>query len=614
MRTNRNTRAGSRNGESETVEPGRSDHAPIREPGRKPPMKEPGTSWPVEEPKPDPAPIREPEIETPRIEPPPVAEVSRGCSVRRTRGFDYLDSSIDEPNRPRGGVIGALRASREAWTVNRPVESHTMPAHSATEITLDPADWDAFRALAHRAVDDMVTYLATVRERPAWQPLSAEALDALRSPLPLEPQGAERAYQDFQRFVLPYPLGNIHPRFWGWVIGTGTPMGALSEYLAATMNPNVGGAEHAAPHVEVQVLDWCKQMLGYPEASSGILVSGGSMANFVGLAVARDARAEVAVGERGLAAAPRPMVLYASSEVHNSVKKAAALLGLGRAGVRVVPVDAAFKIDHGALVEAIRSDRAAGLHPFCVVGNAGTVNTGAVDDLERLADLCRTEDLWFHVDGAFGALAALSPQLRHKVRGMERADSLAFDLHKWMYMPYEAGCVLVRDAAQHRNAFVSPADYLTHATRGTSGGSVWFSDYGMQLSRGFRALKVWMSLKEHGVRRYAQLIEQNAAQAQYLAEQVGHHPDLELMAPVELNIAVFRFRADGLDEQRLNALNETILIDLQERGIAVLTSTMLNGRYAMRAAIVNHRSRREDFDLVVEAVAARGRELLASHI
>ena len=486
-------------------------------------------------------------------------------------------------------------------------------ASEQPEETLDPGDWDAFRTLAHRAVDDMVTYLATVRERPVWQPLPADTLEALKAPLPLEPQGAERAYEDFRRFILPYPLGNIHPRFWGWVIGTGTPLGALSEYLAATMNPNVGGAEHVAPHVEIQVLDWCKQMLGYPADSSGILVSGGSMANFLGLAVARDARAEIAVGERGLAGAPRPMVLYASSEVHNSVKKAAALLGLGRAGVRIVPVDTAFKIDVVALAGAIRADRAAGLYPFCVVGNAGTVNTGAVDDLERLADLCVSEDLWFHVDGAFGALAALSPRLRHKVRGMERADSLAFDLHKWMYMPYEAGCVLVRDAAHHRNAFVSPADYLTHATRGTSSGEIWFGDYGMQLSRGFRALKVWMSLKEHGVDRYARLIEQNASQAHYLAHQVERHPDLQLMAPVELNIVVFRFHAARLDVAQLNALNETILIDLQERGIVVLTSTMLHGRYAMRAAIVNHRSRREDFDLVVEAVAARGLELLAEY-
>jgi glutamate/tyrosine decarboxylase-like PLP-dependent enzyme len=346
------------------------------------------------------------------------------------------------------------------------------------EENLDPADWSALRTLAHRMVDEMLEHLRTVRDRPAWQPIPERVKQALKAPVPMDPASVDQVYEEFRRDVLPYPLGNIHPRFWGWVIGTGTPQGVLAEMLTATMNSNVGGGEQIPSYVEQQVLEWCKQMLGYPREASGLLVSGGSMANMVGLAVARNARAEIDLPERGLQAAPRRMTFYASTETHNSVKKSASVLGLGREALREIPVDAEFRIDVLALERAIAADRAAGCHPFCVVGNAGTVNTGAIDPLERLADLCAREGLWFHVDGAFGALAGISERLSPRVRGIERGDSLAFDLHKWMYMPYEVGCVLVGDAEQHRAAFTSPADYLVHGERGTAGGEFWPSDYG----------------------------------------------------------------------------------------------------------------------------------------
>jgi glutamate/tyrosine decarboxylase-like PLP-dependent enzyme len=477
------------------------------------------------------------------------------------------------------------------------------------ETSLDPSDWNALRSLGHRMVDDMMTYLEQVRERPAWQPVPERVRQALRAPLPLEPAAPETVYEEFQRDVLPYPLGNIHPRFWGWVIGTGTPLGALSEMLAATMNPNVGGAEQVANYVELQVLDWCKEMLGYPPGASGLLVSGGSMANLVGLTVARNAKAEVDVSQAGLQSAPRRMVFYASSETHNSVRKSAGLLGLGRDALREIAVDGEYRIDLAALARAIADDRRDGHLPFCVIGNAGTVNTGAIDDLSALGDLCREHDLWFHVDGAFGALAAISESLRPLVAGMERADSLAFDLHKWMYMPYEAGCALVRHPERHREAFTVPASYLVHAERGTAAGQPWFSDYGVQLSRAFRALKVWMSLKEHGVRKYATLIEQNVEQARYLMKRVQETPELELMAPVPLNIVCFRYVAPGLAEAALDRLNEDLLVELQEQGIAVPTSTRLGGRFAIRVANVNHRSRREDFDLLLREVLERGARL-----
>ncbi|MGE5687917.1 MAG: pyridoxal phosphate-dependent decarboxylase family protein, partial [Gemmatimonadota bacterium] len=413
----------------------------------------------------------------------------------------------------------------------------------------------------------------------------------------------------FREQVLPHPMGNIHPRFWGWVMGTGTPLGALTEMLAAGMNPNMGGGDHVANLVEAQVLDWCKEMLGFPLEASGLLVSGGSMANLVGLTVARNARAGFDVRRQGVRGASGPLTVYASVETHSSVQKGVELLGLGSEALRLVPVNAQFEIEVGALERMLREDRAAGCRPICVVGNAGTVGTGAIDDLRALADLSAREDVWFHVDGAFGSLAALVPEYRPRLAGMERADSIAFDLHKWMYVPFEAGCTLVRDAEVHRRAFSLRPDYLTHAERGLAAGTLWFSDYGIQLTRGFRALKVWMSLKEHGLDRYARLVRQNIGQARYLAQLVRQAPDLELLAPVPLNIVCFRYVAPGRDEAALDALNQELLIQLHEQGIAVPSNLTLAGRFALRVAITNHRSRREDFDLLVREARRIGADL-----
>jgi glutamate/tyrosine decarboxylase-like PLP-dependent enzyme len=307
-------------------------------------------------------------------------------------------------------------------------------------------------------------------------------------------------------------MGNIHHRFWGWVIGTGTPSGVLAEMLAATMNPNAGGGDHAAFYVEQQVLNWFVELFGLPEGSSGLLVSGCSMANLVGLTVARNVCAGYDVRKEGLQGGKKRMVLYASVESHSSNQKAAEMLGLGSAALRKIAVNDQYQIDIDALERQISQDRADGLQPFCVIGHAGTVNTGAFDDLERLADLCEREDLWFHVDGAFGALVALSPELKHLTKGIHRADSLAFDMHKWMYMPYEIACVLINNREQHAHTFSLTPDYLVHQPRGVGGGATWFSDYGIQLSRGFRALKAWMSIQEYGIDKYGRMILQNVEQ------------------------------------------------------------------------------------------------------
>jgi len=485
---------------------------------------------------------------------------------------------------------------------------HTLRA----EESLDPDDWDGLRVLGHRMVDDMLTYLRTVRDRPVWRPIPADVRARFRGPVPHDPQGAERAYADFRDYVLPHPMGNIHPRFWGWVMGTGTPLGALADMLAAGMNPNMGGGDHVANHVEAQVLDWCKEMLGFPADASGLLVSGGSMANLVGLAVARSARAGFDIRKRGVRGATGPLTVYGSVEMHSSIQKGVELLGLGSDALRQVPVNAEFEIDVAALERMVTEDRTAGCRPICVIGNAGTVGTGAIDDLRRLAAVAARERLWFHVDGAFGALAVLVPEFRPRLGGMEVADSIAFDLHKWMYVPFEAGCTLVRDADAHRRAFALRPDYLTHAERGLAAGNLWFSDYGIQLTRGFRALKVWMSLKEHGLDKYARLVRQNIDQARYLAELIREAPDLELLAPVPLNIVCFRYVAQHRDDAALDALNQELLIQLHEQGIAVPSNLTLGGRFALRVAITNQRSRREDFDLLVSEVRRIGAALASA--
>ncbi|MCO6451382.1 MAG: aminotransferase class V-fold PLP-dependent enzyme [Caldilineales bacterium] len=478
--------------------------------------------------------------------------------------------------------------------------------------TLDPQDWDGLRQLGYRMVDDMLSYLETVRERPVWQPVPPEVKDRLNQPAPQNPQGAEQAYEDFISDVLPYPMGNSNPRFWAWVMGGGTPFGAMAEMMAATINPNMGGGDHGGNYVERQVLDWCKEMLGFPLEASGLLTSGGSMANLVGLTVARNSRAGFDIRSEGVAASPRPMTIYSSVETHSSNQKAAELLGLGNNALRKIPVNDAYQVDINSLREAIRRDKADGFQPICIIGNAGTVNTGAVDDLQTLADICQEEGMWFHVDGAFGALAAIVPELRHLTAGMDRADSVAFDLHKWLYMPFEAGCILVRSESAHRLAFSLTPSYLAHAERGVAAGERWFSDYGVQLTRGFRALKAWLSFKEHGIDRYRRMIHKNVLQARYLAGLIDRAPELELMAPVPLNIVCFRYNPGGMDKAALSRLNEEIMLELHERGLAVPSYTTLNGDFVLRVANVNHRSQRSDFDFLAQSVISLGRELSAA--
>jgi aromatic-L-amino-acid decarboxylase len=481
------------------------------------------------------------------------------------------------------------------------------------ERSLDPEDWEELRELGHRAIDDVVEYLKTVGERPVWQPLPQASRDLFAGPPPLEPTPRQEVYDQVRDHVLPYPTGNIHPRFWSWVGGTGTATQVIADLVISTMNAGgLGFDEVASTHVEIQLLDWLKALLGYPAEASGLLVSGGSMANLVGLAVARTHAAPYDLRKSGIDTNNHPrLVYYASSEAHSCIRKAIELIGLGSDSLHTIPVRHDFTIDIDELHDAIASDRAAGHRPACIIANVGTVNTGAIDPVNVLVDLALQEDMWVHADAAFGAFTKLSHTFASIVDGIERVDSLAFDLHKWLYVQYDCGGVFVRAPDVHRNTFSVIPSYIRNFDRGLASGPINFSEYGVQLSRSFKALRAWMGLKTEGVARYGEQIEQNIQQARYLSSLIDNEPDLERLAPTALNIVNFRFVADGIDDERLDVINAEILMRLQERGIAAPSSTMLRGRFSIRVAICNHRSRRSDFAALVSAVKAIGHEVLS---
>jgi glutamate/tyrosine decarboxylase-like PLP-dependent enzyme len=468
---------------------------------------------------------------------------------------------------------------------------------------LDPEDWSEFRALGHRMLDEMVDYLSTVRERPAWQPVPDSVRLRRGEPLSAEATPLAEIYRDFRETVLPFPTGNIHPRFFGWVHGSGTPTGMLAELLAAGMNANLGGREHGAVYVERQVIGWCRDLFGFPATASGLLVTGTSLANLLAIAIARTARLGIEVRRHGLRGAPR-LTAYAARTAHACIAKAMETLGLGSDALRLVPTDRDFRLDLAALRQAIAADRADGAEPFLVIGTAGTVDTGAIDDLAGLADLAAKERLWLHVDGAFGALAALSATLKPRLAGIERADSLAFDFHKWAHVPYDAGCVLVRDGEMHRATFAQEPSYLARYERGTGSGAPWFADYGIDLSRGFRALKVWFTLREHGTTRLGAAILKNCRQAEALGRAVAQAGELELMAPVALDIVCFRHC--GVPESQRDALNKRLVVDLWESGVAVPSSTVIDGKLAIRVNLTNHRTTGADLALFLATLRARG--------
>jgi aromatic-L-amino-acid/L-tryptophan decarboxylase len=463
---------------------------------------------------------------------------------------------------------------------------------------LDPDDWQAFRAASRQALDEMIDFLETIRERPVWQQAPDEVLREFRQPLPTAPQDLDQALADFSKLIRPYATGNLHPLFMGWVHGAGTPVGMIAEMLAAGLNMNCGGRNHIALDVEHQIAAWAAELFGFPADASGVFVTGTSAANHLALLVARNACLGDEVRRDGLRDTGPQLSAYTSAEAHGCIKQAMEMAGIGSRFLRLIPVDDsdAMRLDH--LVDAIAADRAHGLRPFLVAATAGTVNTGAFDDLEGVAVICGKEKLWFHVDGAFGALVALSPGLRPLIRGIERADSIAFDFHKWAHVPYDAGFLLVRDPERHRRTFRNPAAYLHRAPSGLAAGDTWPCDLGPDLSRGFRALKTWFTFRVHGADKIGACIEHTCRVAKHLEKRLVEQSNLyELAAPVALNIVCFGLRTSPDGE-----LNKAIVIDLQERGVAAPSTTIINGRTVIRAAIVNHRTTEDDIDALMVAL------------
>jgi aromatic-L-amino-acid decarboxylase len=474
----------------------------------------------------------------------------------------------------------------------------------STQETLDPADWSELRGQGHRMLDDMFDYLEQIRMRPVWQPIPDEQRDKFRHGLPADATAVSELHDIFMHDVLPYAVGNAHPGFMGWVHGGGTAVGMLAEMLAAGLNANLGGRDQIPMELERQVTCWVREWFGFPEGASGLFVTGTSMANLIGVWVARSAALGEAVRREGVAGDERRLTAYAAAGAHGSIARALDLAGLGSDNLRVVPVDAHGRMDAAALRDAVARDRAQGFTPFFVAATVGTVNVGAIDDLEALAAVAAVEKLWLHVDGAYGALGILAADIAPRLKGIERADSIAFDFHKWGQVPYDAGFVLIRDGEAHRAAFAAPNAYLSREQRGMAAGSPWPCDFGPDLSRGFRALKTWFTLMAYGSRRLGEMISNTCALARYLAQRIAAAPQLELLAPVSLNIVCFRYRCADADR-----VNNDIVISLQESGIAAPSTTVIDGRLAIRAAIVNHRTTEADLDAMLEAVLAFGADL-----
>ncbi len=469
--------------------------------------------------------------------------------------------------------------------------------------SLDPDDWQTLRKQGHQMLDDMFDHLQTLDVRPVWQPAPSSVRASFDAPLPMEASDLADVHAIFRQSILPYGSGNAHPGFMGWVQGGGTVTGMLAEMLSGGLNVNLGGRDHMPIEVERQIIRWTRQIFSFPETAGGIFLTGASQANFVAVQIAKCRKLGRDVRAAGLSDESR-LVAYASSEVHGCVPRAFEMSGIGSNRLRRVPVNAAGQIDTEALEQAIVLDRQQGYTPFLVIGSAGTVNTGAIDDLAVLRDIADTYDLHFHVDGALGALGILSPDLAHLFAGIETCDSLAFDFHKWGQVPYDAGFLLVRDGEWQRQAFASDAAYLSRAATGLAGGDWWPCDYGPDLSRGFRALKTWFTLKTYGVKALGDAMSANCGLALKLAQCIEQEPALKLLAPVALNIVCFAYV--GEDGTMPSSVNSHIVERLHAEGRVAPSLTNLNGQPAIRAAIVNHRTRQTDIDALVRSVLTIG--------
>jgi aromatic-L-amino-acid decarboxylase len=477
-------------------------------------------------------------------------------------------------------------------------------------------DWEPKRAreMGERALELWEELLARLRELPVSRYQGAENVRAaVGISVPEEPMPVDDLFDYLREIVLDRSMYPGHPGFMAYITGAGTVPGAAADLLAAGLNQNLGGwrLSPAASEIEQHLTRWLAGRFGLPEGAGGLVVSGGAMANFVGLKVARDRRAGWDVRSRGVRAGPE-MVIYGSDEVHSVNQRAADMLGLGRDSVRHLPTDEAFRLRVDELRREVEEDRSAGRLPIAVVASAGTVATGAIDPLEDIADLCEELGLWFHVDGAYGGPGVLADDLRPLFAGIERADSIAFDPHKWLYTPHSGGCILVRDLQMLPQSFSihEHASYVFE-DKARTGTGLDGNEMGPQFSRGFWALKVWVSLLAHGRAAYSRRISHDAALAGYLHRRAEERPEFEAMAPVTLSICCFRYVPSDLPdgpgrEEYLDALNERLMTEIQMDGRVYPSNAVLRGRFVLRACVVNFRTEAEEMDLLLEVAAELG--------
>ncbi|MBS0249471.1 MAG: aminotransferase class V-fold PLP-dependent enzyme [Proteobacteria bacterium] len=477
--------------------------------------------------------------------------------------------------------------------MTRPEKNSEAPLDNAS---LDPSDWSHFKARAHEALDLVLSHIEGVRDKPVWQPPSADAVSYFSQALPANARPMADILAKVGDYVVPFATGNLHPRFMGWVHGAGTPFGLIGDLIAAGLNLNCGGRNHVGIEIERQIVQWTQEAFGYPETASGLFVTGSSMANFLATIIAKTRAIGVQARAQGLMDVGRPLIAYTSSEAHSCIAQALELSGIGSINLRRIPVDSLRRMRVDELDRAIIADQKSGAQPFMVVGTAGTVNTGAIDPLDDIAVVAERHGLWFHVDGAIGALAMLSAKMKPKFSGLEKSHSIALDFHKWGHVPYDAGFLLVKDHTAHKQAFSQPAAYLQRYGDGLAAGETWPCDLGIDLSRGCRALKTWMTISALGTDRIASSIEHTCALARYLATLVDKSDRFFLKSPVALNIVCFGVRDAGPDAVR------DIVTKLQLSGIAAPSWTMLDGELVVRCAIVNHRTIAADIDIFWEAL------------
>ncbi len=456
--------------------------------------------------------------------------------------------------------------------------------------------------VGRRVAGIVARYLTELPETPAFPLFPADAAaDLLATPPPEHGASVDEILEEFERTVAPYHFGQGHPRFWGWVNPPPTQIAVFSEALAAAMNPSVAGGNHAAFWLERQVVGWFCALVGLPAEAMGLLVSGGSAATLTGLAVARHVATGGEVRREGLQSGGRPLALYASTEAHSAIRKAAELLGIGERWIRTIGVDDRYRMRVDELEAAIESDLGGGIRPLAVAASAGTVNTGAIDPLAAIADVCNRHGVWLHVDGAYGAPAILTERHRVELTPLARADSLALDPHKWLYVPIDAGLVLVRDGGAMRSAFSLVPEYIPQGDESRLTGPPWLSEYGLEQTRPFRALKVWAALKHHGLAGYRESIERDIHLADRRAELIEATPELELVAR---GLSIVCFRHAGSDD-----LNRRLQEELAVSGRAFVSSTVLAGRFVLRACILNPRTRADDLEQLVAAVLDIGGRL-----